>query len=87
MDKLEKLQAQEEIRQIKAKYSRGVDTADAELLRGILAEECVLEHGLLHRPENRPRLPAGDERVGARARFLERRRACRLWHRQGGIRA
>jgi len=41
---LEQLKAIEEIRLVKARYFRGVDTADSELVRGILAEDCVLDY-------------------------------------------
>ena len=44
MDTAERLAAIEEIKQIKAKYFRGVDTADGDLVRGILAEDCVLDY-------------------------------------------
>jgi hypothetical protein len=44
MDAVERLEAIEEIKQVKAKYFRGVDTADGDLVRGILAEDCVLDY-------------------------------------------
>jgi hypothetical protein len=44
MDDVEKLKALDEIRQIKARYFRGVDTGDGELVRNILAEDCVLDY-------------------------------------------
>ena len=44
MDTAERLEAIEEIKQVKAKYFRGVDTADGDLVRGILAEDCVLDY-------------------------------------------
>jgi len=44
MDILEELKAFDEIRQIKARYFRGVDTGDSELVRAILAEDCVLDY-------------------------------------------
>jgi hypothetical protein len=34
----------EDIRTIKARYFRGVDTADSDLVRSILAEDCVLDY-------------------------------------------
>jgi hypothetical protein len=40
----EELKAIEDIRQVKARYFRGVDTADTELVREILAEDCVLDY-------------------------------------------
>jgi hypothetical protein len=43
MRDLDWLAAAEAIRQIKARYFRGVDTADADLVRSILAEDCVLD--------------------------------------------
>jgi hypothetical protein len=44
MTELERLGAIEEIKEAKAKYFRGVDTSDAELVRGVLAEDCVLDY-------------------------------------------
>jgi hypothetical protein len=41
---VERLSAIEEIRLVKSHYFRGVDTADSELVRGILAEDCVLDY-------------------------------------------
>jgi SnoaL-like domain len=41
---VEQLKAIEEIRQVKSRYFRGVDTADSELVRGILAEDCILDY-------------------------------------------
>jgi hypothetical protein len=44
MNELERLSAIEEIKGVKARYFRGVDSGDAELVRGILAEDCVLDY-------------------------------------------
>jgi hypothetical protein len=44
MTEAERLAAIEEIRQLKAKYWRGVDNADGALVRSILAEDCVLDY-------------------------------------------
>lgn len=44
MTDLQKLLAIEAIKRAKARYFRGVDCADAELVRGILAEDCVLDY-------------------------------------------
>jgi SnoaL-like domain len=44
MNEIERLIAIEEIRQAKARYFRGVDTADGDLVRGVLAEDCVLDY-------------------------------------------
>jgi hypothetical protein len=44
MNELERLSAIEEIKQVKARYFRGVDTCDAGLARGTLAEDCVLDY-------------------------------------------
>lgn len=44
MTEVERLAAIEEIKQAKARYFRGVDTSDAELVRAILAEDCVLDY-------------------------------------------
>ena len=43
MTETERLAAIEAIRQLKAKYWRGVDTSDGALVRSILAEDCVLD--------------------------------------------
>lgn len=37
-------EAREAIRQVKARYFRGVDTGDGTLVRSILAEDCVLDY-------------------------------------------
>ncbi|CAN7562524.1 nuclear transport factor 2 family protein [Phenylobacterium sp. LjRoot219] len=44
MDAVARLEAIDEIKQAKAAYFRGVDTSDAELVRGILADDCVLDY-------------------------------------------
>lgn len=44
MDDAARPAAIEEIRQAKAKYFRGVDTGDPELVRSILATDCVLDY-------------------------------------------
>lgn len=44
MDEVQRLSAIEAIRQAKARYLRGVDTSDGELVRSILAEECELDY-------------------------------------------
>jgi len=44
MDDVAALQAIEAIRLVKARYFRGVDTGDTELVRGILADDCVLDY-------------------------------------------
>lgn len=44
MDGIARLLACEEIRNVKARYLRGVDMADAALVRAILAEDCVLDY-------------------------------------------
>ena len=40
----ERALAIEEIKQAKARYFRGVDTSDGDLVRSILAEDCVLDY-------------------------------------------
>ena len=42
MNNIEQLMATDEITQLKARYFRGVDTCDADLVRAVLAEDCVL---------------------------------------------
>jgi len=44
MEDIERLAAIEAIRQVKARYFRGVDTGNGELVRSILAEDCVLDY-------------------------------------------
>ena len=44
MDEVERLAAIEAIKQVKARYFRGVDTSDSALVRSILAEDCVLDY-------------------------------------------
>jgi hypothetical protein len=44
MNESERLGAIEEIRQLKARYWRGVDSADGDLVRSILAEDCELDY-------------------------------------------
>lgn len=44
MDEIERLAAIEAIKQVKARYFRGVDTGNGALVRSILAEDCVLDY-------------------------------------------
>jgi hypothetical protein len=44
MDEVDRLAAIEAIKQVKARYFRGVDTGNGELVRSILAEDCVLDY-------------------------------------------
>ena len=44
MTEVERLAAIEAIRQVKARYFRGVDDSDGDLVRSILAEDCVLDY-------------------------------------------
>lgn len=44
MTETERLAAIEAIRDLKAKYWRGVDMTDSALVRSILAEDCVLDY-------------------------------------------
>lgn len=44
VDDVQRLVAIEAVRRAKATYFRGVDTGDAELVRGILAEDCELDY-------------------------------------------
>ncbi len=44
MTESERLAAIEEIKQLKAKYWRGVDNTDGDLVRSILAEDCELDY-------------------------------------------
>jgi hypothetical protein len=44
MKTADRMEAIEAIKQAKARYLRGVDTSDAELVRSVLAEDCVLDY-------------------------------------------
>ena len=44
MTEIEHLHALAQIQQLKARYFRGVDTADGDLVKGILAEDCTLDY-------------------------------------------
>jgi hypothetical protein len=44
MNEIERLTAIEEIKQAKARYFRGVDTRDDALVKGVLAQDCVLDY-------------------------------------------
>lgn len=44
MDEAARAAAVEAIRRLKAKYWRGVDTSDGDLVRSVLAEDCVLDY-------------------------------------------
>ncbi len=44
MTETERLAAIEAIRQLKARYWRGVDLGDGELVRSVLAEDCELDY-------------------------------------------
>jgi hypothetical protein len=43
-DSVERLIATDEITQLKARYFRGVDRNDGDLVRAVLAEDCVLDY-------------------------------------------
>jgi SnoaL-like domain len=43
MNEIERLTAIEQIKQVKARYFRGVDSCDGGLVRALLAEDCVLD--------------------------------------------
>jgi SnoaL-like domain len=44
MNSIGRLLATDEITQLKARYFRGVDSNDGELVRSILSEDCVLDY-------------------------------------------
>jgi hypothetical protein len=44
MTEIERLSAADAIRQLKARYFRGVDTCDGDLVKSILAEDCELDY-------------------------------------------
>lgn len=53
MTEAERLAAIEAIRQIKARYWRGVDLGDGDLVRSVLAEDCELDyHGCCADPKS-----------------------------------
>jgi SnoaL-like domain len=53
MTETERLTAIEAIKQIKARYWRGVDLCDGELVRSVLAEDCELDyHGCCADPQS-----------------------------------
>ena len=68
MTETERLAAIEAIKQIKARYWRGVDLCDGELVRSVLAEDCELDyHGCCADPQTKRGSSARDERNAARA--------------------
>src|SRR5438270_9094138 len=44
MNEIDRMNAIEELKQLKAKYFRGVDTGNGDLVKGILAADCVLDY-------------------------------------------
>jgi hypothetical protein len=44
MESIDELLARDAIKQAKARYLRGVDTGDSQLVKDILAEDCVLDY-------------------------------------------
>ena len=44
MTEMERLTALDDLRQLKARYFRGVDTCDGDLVKGILAQDCTLDY-------------------------------------------
>jgi hypothetical protein len=44
MEPIERLAAIEAIKQVKSRYFRGVDDSDGQLVRSILANDCVLDY-------------------------------------------
>lgn len=53
MTEIERLAAIEAIKQAKARYWRGVDLCDGELVRSVLAEDCELDyHGCCADPQS-----------------------------------
>ena len=69
MTETERLAAIEAIKQAKAKYWRGVDLGDGDLVKSVLAEDCELDyHGCCVDPQSgidhlpAPRLPGLEQR-------------------------
>lgn len=53
MTEIERLSAVEAIRNVKAKYWRGVDLCDGEMVKSVLAEDCELDyHGCCTDPQS-----------------------------------
>jgi hypothetical protein len=44
MDNIKRLMATDEITQLKARYFRGVDHSDGDLVRAVLAQDCELDY-------------------------------------------
>lgn len=72
MTETERLAAIEAIRQIKARYWRGVDLCDGDLVRSVLAEDCELDyHGCFADPQSgADHLPAINGTLRGRDRWL-----------------
>jgi hypothetical protein len=72
MTETERLAAIEAIKQIKARYWRGVDLCDGELVRSVLAEDCELDyHGCCADPQTRvDHLPAMNVTLHGRDQWM-----------------
>jgi hypothetical protein len=72
MTETERLAAIEAIKQTKAKYWRGVDLCDGDLVRSVLAEDCELDyHGCCTDPQSGvDHLPAMNMTLKGRASWL-----------------
>ena len=72
MTETERLAAIEAIKQIKARYWRGVDLCDGELVRSVLAEDCELDcHGCCVDPQTGvDHLPAMNVTLRGRDQWL-----------------
>ena len=72
MKEIERACATQEIMQLKARYFRGVDTCDGDLVRGMLAEDCVLDYvGCCTDPKSgRDFIPAMNVVLRGRASWL-----------------
>ncbi len=72
MTETERLTAIAAIKQVKAKYWRGVDLGDGDLVRSVLAEDCELDyHGCCTDPQSGiDHLPAMNMTLRGRAQWL-----------------
>jgi hypothetical protein len=72
MTETDRLAAIEAIKQIKARYWRGVDLGDGELVRSVLAEDCELDyHGCCVDPQTKvDHLPAMNVTLRGRDKWV-----------------
>ena len=78
MTEIERLAAIEAIRQLKARYWRGVDMCDGDLVRSVLVEDCELDyHGCCADPQTGvDHLPAMNVTLRGRDKWVSDGMAC-----------